>query len=395
MILNRIFVCFCISLFLSLGAAICPLTERDAYEAIWEVKNPQKAEVMEDLFRLHPSYSFDYDPVQKKIAVLQINCTVLIYSKPKFYKKLELVELDELKGDEKWNDAYRKSIVFHKGQIFFIQRNSLYCFSEATMKVLKQWRFEEEYCKPVLLKPDLDHLLLLEAKDPIQLPYGHSSSVIFKMVNREETGDFELSCGDCPSAWIYLQGDKESQLQFSFVTPGGLIKKFSLNTKITKIVIDQDAEERSKAYYQEYHHGEQNEGVYTFYKIVSTQHGIPSRFRAMKLCIGHSHFDINGCIRPKFVPTDEYVDVSPDSINELRKSGIFKDFSLRRWGFRKVKKRRLPVQTEPKRIIKRPEDDKKMPQSFRQKAFHYLSIIAIVYTFGSLFCWLIKKSIAA
>jgi hypothetical protein len=197
-----------------------------------------------------------------------------------------------------------------------------------------------------------------------------------------------LSCGDnYQSAWRYLQGSQDDCLKFSFLTNTGIRKNFSLNTKISGIVVDEDMakQENAKHHYQV----EQNEGAYTFYKIMKTKDGIPLILRAMRLYIGHPGFDIKDCIRPQFIPTDECIELSPESVQELKGSHLFENFSFNKWAFEEKQDPDLKEQPPVKKRI--PAQERNRTKSFfTSNTFYCVSIVSILYTVGSLLHWLIK-----
>lgn len=156
---------------------------------------------------------------------------------------------------------------------------------------------------------------------------------------------------------------------FSFVTFTGEEKKFYINTKINGIIVNQNLEDER------------------FYKIIEYKDGFPVKFCGMFLRQG----GLNNFLKPEFIPTDEVITVSDESINTFYNSGIFNRFSFKRWSVGEksvfLKNHKKDKKSE---VLKKPDVAEKQ-KSLRKKIFYYISRAAIIYSIGSLLHWIYWK----
>lgn len=361
-VLNFLVCVFSISLNGSLEEVL-----KVAYGNFWKVTRFDTGTINNrvpfDISYIH--ISFDYDKDNKKIVSLSYNRDILILSdpEPNEYRSIPF-DFNVLR------DKYQRDIVFHKGEIFFIQNSSLYHFSQKT-NIKKSWNFPSEYFTSTL-NPDSQHLLLLTKKNSFDLSYGSSKSILFKMVESSD-GSINLSCGDYESASYYLQGKKEECIEFSFVTTTGSKKNFYLNPKIFGIFVDTDVanKENPKGHYCV------QQDVPIFYKIRKMQDGVPLSFVGIRFVFNHPHFDINHYILPQFTQTDSCVEISQESVSQLIETKLFENFSFNEWEF-KLGEATISQQGTKKSFLT------------RKNLFYSVSMIAILYTFASLFNWFFK-----
>jgi hypothetical protein len=285
-----------------------------------------------------------------------------VFSEPVPNERKQDLTADALKT---WNSRYRTKIAFHKDFIFFISNTGLYIHNQMNPRE-SFLGINMDYCTLSFGQKNSKDFLLLKLKDGVDLGYGYSRQLSFDF--DESSKRFHSS--DYYQADKYFKGNDDDRLLFSFVTSMEEKKEFYINTKINGIIVNQNPDDETQ-----------------FYKIIEYKDGFPVKFCGMFLRQG----GLNNFLKPEFIPTDEVIMVSDESINTFYNSGIFNKFSFKRWAVGE-KSDFLKTQKKDKKkpSIKKPDAAEK-PKSLRKKIFYYISRAAIIYSIGSLLQFLYWK----